>query len=54
MFLFSFLQEESFIKILSKRIENFDFSKSEQAKNTLTEINDKFLIQATISEFSFG
>lgn len=54
IFLFSFLNRQSFIESLSARIIAFDFNKSESAFFFLREINNKLLTQHLVFEFSFG
>lgn len=54
IFLYSFLNKQSFTESLSMRIGAFDFNKSERAALALVEINDKFSPQYSIFEFSFG
>lgn len=54
IFLYSFLNKQSFTESLSMRIGAFDFNKSERAALALIEINDKFSPQYSIFEFSFG
>ena len=54
LFLYSFLNEKSFLSILSKRIENPGSCFSEETEILLIKINEKFLINVKIFEFSFG
>lgn len=54
IFLFNFLNKQSFVESLLARIGAFDFSRSEPATSTLIELNDKLSPQHVVFEFSFG
>lgn len=54
IFLFSFLKKEDFINVLNSRILDFDFTKSDQAKDLLLSFNDKLSNKAIIYDLPFG